>query len=206
MFYIFLSAAVSYFLGSISSAVIVSKAFYGKDIRNSGSGNAGATNTLRVFGKKAGIAVFLFDFLKGMIAVFFAKILVSFLGADYICIPVAGFSVQVGHVFPVFFGFKGGKGVATAAGCAMAIMPVTAFFLLGIFAAVVFFSKIVSLASGICAAAYPLLAYFISDQHKTTHFVFAACCSALIIIKHSANFVRLLNGKESKISLRKKKE
>lgn len=206
MLFLLLSAAIPYIIGSISSAIIISKIFYGKDIRNSGSGNAGATNTLRVFGKKAGAAVFLFDFFKGMLAVFFAKILVTAFSADYLCIPIAGLFVQLGHIFPVFFKFKGGKGVATAAGSAMAIMPLVALILLAVFAVIAIITKIVSLASGICAAVYPLLAYFISDGHNTVHFLFAACCSALIIIKHIPNFARLLDGKENKISLRKRKE
>ena len=206
MFFIILSAAVPYLIGSISSAIIISKVFFGKDIRSSGSGNAGATNALRVFGKKAGAAVFLFDFLKGMISVFFAKFLVAAFSADYLCIPAAGFFVQLGHIFPIFFRFKGGKGVATAAGAAMAIMPFTAAILLAVFAIIAVLSKTVSLASGICAAIYPLLSYFLSDENKTVHFIFAACCSALIIIKHLSNFALLLNGKENKISFKKKKE
>lgn len=206
MFFDILSAVISYLLGSISSAIIVSKVFYGKDIRNSGSGNAGATNTLRTFGKKAGLTVFLFDFLKGIIAVIIARIFVSYFNADYICIPISGFFVQLGHIFPVFFGLRGGKGVATALGCAVAIMPLTAVLLIGIFAVSVVLSKTVSLSSGICAAVYPLLAYFLSDENRMLHFIFAAGCSALIIIKHSENFARMLDGTENKISFRKKKE
>ncbi len=206
MSFLLLSASVSYFIGSISSAVIISKVFYGKDIRNSGSGNAGATNALRILGKKAGAAVFLFDFFKGILAVLFAKILVMFFSADYICIPAAGFFVQLGHVFPIFFGFKGGKGVATAAGCAIAIMPLAALLLITAFAIIAVITKTVSLASGICAAVYPLLAYFVSDEYRTVHFIFAACCSVLIIIKHIPNFARLLDGKENKISFKKRKE
>ena len=206
MFYVISSVVISYLLGSISSAVIISKMFFGKDIRNSGSGNAGATNTMRIFGKKAGAAVFLFDFFKGIIAVMIAKLFVSYFGADYFCVPIAGFFVQLGHIFPVFFGFRGGKGVATALGSAAAIMPLTALLLAGIFAVSVVISKTVSLSSGICAAVYPLLAYFLSDEQKMLHLIFAAGCSALIIIKHSENFARLLDGNESKISFGKRKE
>ncbi|MBR3819951.1 MAG: glycerol-3-phosphate 1-O-acyltransferase PlsY [Clostridia bacterium] len=206
MLYLLLGAVFSYLLGSISPSVIISKVIYKKDIRNSGSGNAGATNTLRVFGKKAGIAVFIFDFFKGFLAVVIAKILVEQFNAEFICIPASGFSAQLGHVFPVFFGFKGGKGVATAAGSAMAVMPLTASLLLGIFALTVIITKTVSLASGICAAVYPLLAYFLSEENQTILFIYAACCSALIIIKHFENFARLLDGKENKLSLRKRKE
>lgn len=206
MFFILSSAVISYLLGSISPAIIVSKVFFGKDIRNSGSGNAGATNTLRTFGKKAGLTVFLFDIFKGVIAVIIAEIFVSDFNADYVCIPVAGFFVQLGHVFPVFFGFKGGKGVATALGSAVAIMPLTALLLIIIFTVSVVLSKTVSLSSIICASVYPLFAYFIPNGNKTIHFIFAASCSALIIIKHSENFARLLDGTERKISFGKEKK
>lgn len=206
MLYLSLSAVFSYLLGSISPSIIISKVFYKKDIRKSGSGNAGATNTLRVLGKKAGIAVFISDFFKGFLAVIVAKTFVEYFNAEFICIPIAGFFAQLGHIFPIFFGFRGGKGVATAAGSAMAVMPLTACVLLGIFALTVIITKTVSLASGISAAVYPLLAYFLSEENKAVLFIYAACCSALIIIKHFENFARLLDGKENKLSFRKRKE
>ncbi len=206
MLYLFLSAVFSYLLGSISPSIIISKVFFGKDIRKTGSGNAGASNTVRIFGKKAGIAVFLFDFAKGLLAVVVAKILIKYFNAGYLCIPVAGFFAQLGHVFPIFFGFRGGKGVATAVGSAMAIMPSVAILLLILFVIILIVSKIVALASGICAAIYPLLAFFLSDEYKILHLIFAACCSAVIIIKHLDNFVRLLDGSEPRLSFGKKKE
>lgn len=206
MLYLILSAVFSYLLGSISPSIIISKMLFGEDIRKTGSGNAGASNTVRVFGKKAGLLVFLLDFAKGFIAVIFARILVVCFGGDYICIPVAGFFAQLGHIFPIFFGFRGGKGVATAVGCAMAVMPTVAVILLILFIAILILSKTVALASGICAALYPLLAYFLSDINKTIHLIFAACCSVIIIIKHLDNFVRLLDGSEPKLSFGKKKE
>lgn len=187
-------------MGSINTAVIVSKTVYGKDIRTEGSGNAGATNTYRSYGKKAAAVVFFTDFSKGLIVVAAAKCLTVFLDAPYECMPLAGFFVQVGHCFPIFFRFKGGKGVATAAGAAMGVMPLVAVILLAVFAIVVLSTKIVSLASGICAALYPLLAYFITDTNQMVNFIFAAACSALIIVMHGANFARLIDGKEKPIS------
>ena len=178
MLYIISAALAAYLIGSVSSAVIISKAVYGKDIRKHGSGNAGATNMMRIHGKKAGAAVLLCDFSKGLIC-------------------VAGFFAQLGHTFPVFFGFRGGKGVATAAGAAFAIMPLTALLLFALFAVIVGAFRFVSLASGVCAALYPLLAYFLNGKE---YFVFAACCSALMALKHIPNFIRLLDGRESKIS------
>lgn len=195
-----ISAVFSYLLGSISTAVIVSKNRFGKDIRNEGSGNAGATNTLRIFGKKAAALVFVFDFLKGFIAVAVAKIIVSFFDASYFCVLIAGFFVQLGHCFPLFFRFKGGKGVATAAGAAMGIMPFVALILLAVFAVTVALTKIVSLASGICAVIYPLLAYFITTSNQKMNFAFAAACAVLIIVMHGSNFARLIDGNEKPIS------
>ncbi len=203
MIYLALSAVFSYLSGSINSAVIISKVFYGKDIRNIGSGNAGATNALRSFGKKVGAAVFLFDFSKGLISVAAARCLVFFFEAPYECILIAGFFAQFGHTFPIFFRFKGGKGVATAAGAALGIMPIVAAALLALFALITATTRIVSLASGICAAAYPLLAYFFSGNHGSQNFVFAVSCAIMIAVMHAPNFARLLDGEEKRISFKK---
>lgn len=206
MIYLILSAIISYLVGSISSAIIISKTFYDTDIRKTGSKNAGATNTLRAFGKKAGATVFIFDFSKGLLCALAAKYLVYFLNAPYECVLVAGFFVQLGHIFPLFFKFKGGKGVATAAGAALAIMPAAACILLGLFAVIIALTKTVSLASGICAAVYPLLALFRSGANASANFVFAATCAVMIAVKHAPNFARLLDGEEKKISFKRKKE
>ena len=205
MIYIIFSSIFSYLLGSINTAIILSKKLTDCDIRLSGSGNAGATNILRTIGKKAGAAVFLIDFSKGLLAVTTVRLLVIFSSAPYEAVLASGFFVQLGHIFPVFFRFKGGKGVATAAGAAMGIMPETALILLSAFTVIVLLTKRVSVASGICASIYPLLAFFISSSNNTAHFLFAASCSALILIKHIPNFVRLLDGTESKILTDKKR-
>lgn len=170
------------------------------DIRNHGSGNAGATNVYRIFGKKAGAIVFFLDFSKGIIAVAVTKCIVILLDAPYECVLFAGFFAQLGHTFPVFFKFKGGKGVATAAGAALGIMPMTAMILLALFAVIVLITKFVSLASGICAALYPLAAYFFSGSRGEYHFIFAASCAVMIAAKHAPNIRRLLDGEEKKIS------
>lgn len=204
MIYIILSSVFSYLLGSINTAIIISKKLTSSDIRSVGSGNAGATNVVRIMGKKAGAAVFFIDFSKGLIAVTAARLLVIFLSAPYESVLAAGFFVQLGHILPVFFRFKGGKGVATAAGAAMGIMPFAAFLLLLTFIVIVLLTKTVSVASGICAAMYPILAFFLTNRNSTANFIFAASCSALILIKHTSNFIRLLDGNEPRI-LRKKK-
>lgn len=200
MIYVILVSLFAYLIGSVSSAVIISKKIFKTDIRNHGSGNAGATNALRVFGKKAGALVFFFDFSKGLFAVVIARCLVAFIDAPYECVLFAGFFCQLGHTFPVFFKFKGGKGVATAAGAALGVMPLVALTLLALFAFIVLLTKIVSLASGICAVAYPLLAYFIGGNNAGYKFIFAASCAVMIAVKHAPNIVRLLDGNEKKIS------
>ena len=202
--YIFSAITFSYLLGSLSSAIIVSKSLYGKDIRKYGSGNAGATNALRILGKKAGALVFICDFSKGLLAVTAARCLVFFLNAPYECILFAGFFAQLGHVFPLFFKFRGGKGVATAAGAALGTMPLVAVIVLALFAVIAAATKIVSLSSAVCAAVYPLLAFFLSSEgNAMPNMIFAASCSVLILIKHAPNFARLLDGEEKRISFNK---
>lgn len=199
LIYIILSAVIAYLIGSISPAIIIMKRYSGKDIRTLGSKNAGATNVYRSAGKKTAAMVLAADLMKGAVAVLLAKALVSGFNAPQECIFVSGFFVQLGHCFPLYYKFKGGKGVAAAAGSALIIMPFTAIILILTFVLISLTTKTVSLASGICAAIYPLAAYFSVISHKFSHFVFAASCSALIIIMHTKNFARLVNGNELKV-------
>lgn len=199
MIFIIFSAVASYFLGCVNPASLISKYIYNKDIRSEGSGNPGATNIFRVFGKKAGLTVFLIDFAKGLIVVLIARILVRFFNAPYETILAAGLCVQLGHIFPVFYKFKGGKGVAAAAGAAIGIMPLTAILLLTLFTVILTVTKTVSVASIISAAAYPLLAYLLGGENAKILFIFTASCSILIIVKHSQNICRLLDGKEKPV-------
>jgi glycerol-3-phosphate acyltransferase PlsY len=133
------------------------------------------------------------------LSVFIAKAAVTFLDAPYETTLFAGFFAVFGHIFPVFFKFRGGKGVATLAGAAFALMPVITAALLILFAVIVPTTKIVSLASGICAAIFPVAAYFFASSHNNELFVFGCCCAALMIIKHLPNITRLLDGNERKI-------
>lgn len=199
MVYTVISAIIGYFIGSVNFAVILSKMLYGEDIRKSGSGNPGATNMIRIHGKKVGVAVFLCDFSKGLLAVAVAKILVVIFNAPQETMLAAGFFVQLGHVLPVFHGFRGGKGVATAVGAAFALMPLTAIILLALFAVILILTKYVAVASGVSAAAYPVLAYFLSGENAIEYCIFAAACSMLILIRHVSNFGRLSRGEEGKI-------
>lgn len=199
MVYTVISAVLGYLVGSVNFAILFSKIIYGEDIRNSGSGNPGATNSVRIYGKKFGAAVFLCDFSKGLLSVALARVLVNVLGAPSEAMLAAGFFAQLGHVLPVFHGFRGGKGVATAVGSAFAIMPLTAIVLLALFAVILFVSKYVAVASGVCAAVYPILAYFTGGTDRRDYCVFAIACSMLIILRHISNFGRISRGEEGKI-------
>lgn len=198
MFYIILCSLIAYLIGSVNTAIIISKSFYGKDIRTLESKNPGATNMMRAFGKKAGLLVFAFDFSKGILSVLIADIFFLFLDAPFEAALFAGFFAVLGHVFPVFFGFRGGKGVATLAGAAFALMPLITLCLLALFAVILALSRIVSLASGICAAVFPIAAYFFASSHNNEFFIFGCCCAALMIIRHIPNIVRLIDGEERK--------
>ena len=199
MLFIIISAIISYLIGCINPASLISGYIYNKDIRSEGSGNPGATNVFRVFGKKAGLTVFLVDFAKGLIAVLIARLFVRFFNAPYEAILFSGFAVQIGHIFPVFYKFRGGKGVAAAAGAATGIMPLTAVIVFALFAVVLALTKTVSVASLISAASYPLFAYLLGGSKSNILFLFAASCSILIIVKHSQNIRRLLDGKEKPV-------
>lgn len=206
MIYITIFSIISYLIGSLNTAIIISEKVYKTDIRNLGSKNAGASNAVRSLGAKAGAAVFLVDFIKGLVVTEAAFICVSKFNAPYETALFAGFFVQIGHIFPIFYKFKGGKGVAVAAGAAMGLMPLTASVLLGCFTIILLITRTVSLASAICAAGYPLLAYFFSVENKGANFIFAAACAAVITLKHSSNFIRLINGKEEKFEFKKNRK
>ena len=205
MIHIIVFSILSYLVGSINPAIIISKRIYRTDIRTLGSKNAGTSNAVRNYGIKVGATVFILDFAKGLLVVMAAKTAIAYFNAPYITVLASGFFAQLGHTFPAFYKFRGGKGVATAAGAAMGIMPLTASVLLLCFAAILLITKTVALASGICAAGYPLLAYFFSVENKTLNFIFAASCAILIALKHSSNFIRLINGEEEKIRFGKNK-
>ena len=213
MMYIISAITFSYLLGSLSSAVIVSKSLYGKDIRKYGSGNAGATNALRILGKKAGALVFICDFSKGLLAVTAARCLVFFLNAPYECILFAGFFAQLGHVIPLFFKFRGGKGVATSLGVILLLnwqIGVTVLIIALIIMAV---SRYVSLGSVIAAIIYPILltGYIMGakgfENAKTESqyaIVTGIIMALLLIIKHRSNLKRLSKGTENKLFSKKK--
>lgn len=193
---IVISAAVGYLLGSANSSLIVGR-FYGVDIRKHGSGNAGATNTLRTLGKVPALLVLLGDALKGI-----AACSAGFLIAGSTGLMVGGIASVMGHNWPLYFGFKGGKGVLTSAAVLMMMDWKIGLILLGIFVIIVGITRYVSLGSVIGAAAFPLLSVFLN---RGTEFVlFALLLGVLIILRHHANIKRLIKGSESKIGKNEK--
>jgi glycerol-3-phosphate acyltransferase PlsY len=195
---------VAYLLGSIPFGLLVAHVFGGKDVRKSGSGNIGATNVSRVAGPVAGILTLLLDAAKGSVAVLAAARLTSDSAA---WMMVAGLLVLIGHCYPLWLNFKGGKGVATAAGVFLVLCPLAMFSALAIFILVVIFWRFVSLGSLAAAAAIPLLIYFLWAPHHAPPLVVtfgSLAISTLVMYKHDANLQRLVEGTETKFSLRKK--
>ncbi len=191
-----LACAAAYFLGNISPAIAVSRAIGGKDgdIRKQGSGNPGTTNMLRVYGKKAAAVTLLIDVLKGVAAVLIGRAL----GGEslaYLC----GFLVEIGHMFPVCWGFKGGKGIATGLGILLAISPAYGVIELIVAVAVFAATKMVSPGSLAAAVAMPVLARFFAPGFQ----LYALILSIIVIYKHRSNIRKLANHEESKISFRK---
>lgn len=193
---------LSYFLGSIATAVWAGKLFHGVDVREHGSGNAGATNVIRVLGWKTGIPVLLVDVLKGWLAAML-PVFFNLAGHDTAQLTnyqiIAGIAAVFGHIFPVFAGFRGGKGVATIFGVLLAIHPLVTLSCLGVFLFVLLISGYVSLSSMSAGVAFPLFLLFFFDTPSMFLKVFSILVAAGIIITHRKNIKRLLKGEESKI-------
>lgn len=211
---VILTAFLSYLFGSLNSAIIVCRLVKKDDIRKYGSHNAGLTNVFRVYGKIPALLTILFDLAKGIIVVLLARVIVGNLLGIYFFNDslfigyVAGFSVVIGHVFPLYYKFKGGKGVLTAFTTLLAIDPITAILSILVFILIVLLTKYVSLGSIIAAISYPVFTLimqtlnYVDGVLLNTMFAFLICL--LIIYKHKANIVRLIHGTENKISFSKK--
>ncbi|MBS1502231.1 MAG: glycerol-3-phosphate 1-O-acyltransferase PlsY [Bacteroidetes bacterium] len=203
---------LAYLFGSIPTAVWIGKAFYGIDVREYGSGNAGATNTFRVLGKKAGIPVMLIDILKGFTATNLAFFIgVSTTGgphSNYISYQLAlGIVAVMGHLFPIFAGFRGGKGIATLFGMVLAINLSAALLCVAVFVAVLLVTRYVSLSSITGGFTYLIGVTFIYNKYTNNLVViFGMGICLLILVTHQKNIERLLKGKESKVNLFKRKE
>lgn len=202
---VLLCIAVPYLLGSINPAILFSKLIYHDDIRNHGSGNAGTTNMLRTFGLKAAGLTLLCDFLKAIVAVWVGRLIFAGIGGS-----IAGFFVVFGHMFPIYYRFKGGKGVACAGMVALAINPIIFLFLLFIFLVVAIGTRLVSLASVMCALFYPLL-FNAFAKNVDLAVPMAFMITVFVIFMHRENLKRIWNHEEkrldlSKFSLKKKKK
>lgn len=198
---------LAYLLGSIPTSVWIGKLFYGIDVREFGSGNAGATNTFRVLGKKAGIPVLIIDILKG-----FAAVMLAYLSnfdassSEFINFQIAlGIASLLGHIFPVLAGFRGGKGVATLLGVVLAVQPGAASLALVIFLVVLFAFRYVSLASMSAGLSFPIIGLTIMHYTNVTLIAFSIVVAVLLIITHKKNIGRLLKKQESKVKLFKVK-
>ncbi len=223
-----LTALIAYLLGSVSFSILFTRLFdQKKDIRSMGSGNAGATNVLRSVGVKAAVFTFIFDFAKGVLSVFIGKMIFQYLAipniagiSDFELIQfgayIAGFFCVMGHIFPLYFGFKGGKGVLTS-WAIIALIDWRSFIaVIVVFIIVFLFSKIVSLASICAAASYPIctlvfnlgIAYL--WQHSVTvwyvviTFLVGTLQAGILIWKHRSNIQRIRQGTEKKITIKKK--
>ncbi|MBG6234679.1 glycerol-3-phosphate acyltransferase PlsY [Pedobacter sp. CAN_A7] len=203
---------LAYLFGSIPTAVWLGQAFYGVDVREYGSGNAGATNTFRVLGKKAGIAVMTIDILKGYTATKLAYFIgLSITGpqnsSQFINYQLAlGLTAVVGHLFPVFAGFRGGKGVATLFGMILAVNFPAALLCVLVFLVVLLITKYVSLSSICSGFAFPLGIVFLFQSTIRSEVLYSMCVCVLVLVTHQKNLERLLKGKESKVYLFKRKK
>ncbi len=196
-----------YILGSIPSAVWIGKYFYKIDVREYGSGNAGATNTFRVLGKKAGTIVLIMDISKGAGAVLLANFSKYDSGSNqFINLQlVLGIASLVGHIFPLFASFRGGKGVATLLGVVLAVHPQAACCSIAVFIIVLLISSYVSLSSMIAALAFPVSVICIFQTKTPSLIIFSMLIAIMILITHQKNIERLLRREESKAKIIKKK-
>lgn len=213
------SLLLAYLLGSVNFAIIFTKIFIKDDIRNHGSGNAGMTNVLRIVGSLPAILTFIFDFLKSVISVLAATWIISSVCSDPEVVRfmsyLAGFACIIGHLFPVFFGFRGGKGIVTAAGMICVTDWRVFIAILAVFGIVFLIKRIISLASISCAVAFPILTFifkYLVDGHRgevpemnaLMLTLVALVAGVVVIIKHGENIKRLIAGTEKPIQPKKR--
>ena len=200
---------IAYLIGSIPTALIISRRFFGVDIRDYGSGNMGATNTFRVLGSRYGTIVMILDMMKGMAAVMLYNFLPYYfhneLERTNFMIGL-GLSAVIGHIFPIFAGFRGGKGVATLFGMILAVQPIVAVSCVGVFILVLYLTRYVSLSSILAALCLPICVLWIWNEHEVMYRVFAILVAALVIFTHQKNIGRILRGVESRIPILKHRD
>lgn len=193
-----LSIIISYLIGSISFSYLITKKIKKIDIRKTGSGNAGATNTMRVLGTKWAVGVLLLDVIKGIVCVLIARAI----GLPEWAVAFSGLVAIVGHDFPVYFGFKGGKGVATTIGVFFMIMPLYALIAGVLTILIIAITRFVSLGSLFFLLLTPVLGWFFND-YSAGVLIIAFLISILAYYQHRANIVRLIHGKENKLGHKK---
>ncbi|WP_207751320.1 glycerol-3-phosphate 1-O-acyltransferase PlsY [Anaeromonas frigoriresistens] len=194
MFKILLVILISYMIGNFSTSYILGKYLKNVDIRTKGSGNAGATNALRVFGKKIALFTFFVDALKGIVAVIVGRMILQDTGG-----LIAGVFVIVGHNWPVVLKFKGGKGIATTIGAASFINPIPAIIAIIIGIIIIIKTKYVSLGSISAMALVPFISLLVVNPFNLEYFIFLVILSLMAVYRHKTNIKRLLNGEESKL-------
>lgn len=204
---IIIGAIVSYLIGSMPTALWVGKAFYGIDIREYGSGNSGATNTFRVLGKKAGSFVLFLDVIKGLTAASLVRYIdfVDLGTVKYVNLQLLfGLSSVLGHIFPIYVGFKGGKGIATLLGMVIGIHYLSAVVCFVLFLSILFSTRYVSLSSILAAIAFPVIAVLIYKNQEPLFVAFGIAAALMVVLTHQKNIARLVAGNENKAKLLKK--
>ena len=202
-------AIIAYLIGSINFSVIFSKKFAGFDVREKGSGNAGSTNMLRSVGKGAAVLTLLCDILKGVVAILIAIGIGNLVkDADKgLLVQIAGVAVVLGHTFPIFFGFKGGKGVATSLGILLMTNWQIGLICLVFALVLMVLTQMVSLGSCAAAVLFPVLTLFIKEHYIVAeggnYFIYSVILAVIVLYNHRSNIKRMLNGTENKLSLKK---
>lgn len=206
---------IAYVIGSINFSVIFSKKFAGFDVREKGSGNAGSTNMLRSVGKGAAALTLICDILKGVVAISIAIILGNMFKDTNkeLLVQIAGIAVVIGHTFPIFFGFKGGKGVATSLGILLMSNWQIGLICLVFALILMILTRMVSLGSCAAAVLFPVLTLFINDNYTvltegkngTTYFIYSLILAIIVLFNHRSNIKRIITGKENKLSFKKER-
>ena len=206
-------AIIAYLIGSISFSVIISKKMAGFDVREKGSGNAGSTNMLRSVGKKAAAITLICDVLKGVVAIILAIILGNIFkdSNKELLLQIAGVAVVLGHTFPIFFGFKGGKGVATSLGILLMSNWQIGLICLVFALVLMILTRMVSLGSCMAAILFPVLTLFINEHYTVltegksgnVYFIYSVIMAIIVLYNHRSNIKRILNGTENKLSFKK---
>ncbi len=197
---------LAYLIGSIPTSVWVSQYFFDIDIRDYGSGNAGATNTYRVLGPKWGTRVMVIDMLKGVVAVKLALLLPAYADTEIALQNLQtclGLAAVIGHIFPIWADFRGGKGVATLFGLVLGISPLTAMGCVGVFLVVLYLTRFVSLSSILASIAFPVFILVVFNVDNNAYRVFAIAVALMVLLTHQKNIGRLLRGNESKVPILK---